>query len=105
LSIGTGVLEFDDFVFATSGGFGAGTYTLFDTSNVIANVSNYLGTNLTGLVGGLNGTIGYSLDGKDIILTVTAIPEPATYGALAGLALSGLSLTSIIRRRGKRTTS
>jgi fibronectin-binding autotransporter adhesin len=104
-NIGTGKLEFNDFVFATSGGFGAGTYTLFDTNN-INGVNGSLGSLVSGAIGLYTGTISIvnALDGsQDIILTVTAVPEPATYGALAGLALSGLSLTSVIRRRRKRT--
>ena len=100
LTIGTGVLGFNDFVFNTSGSFGPGVYTLFDTNHTITGT---LGANLTGTLGALTGIISFSNANQDIILTVTAVPEPATYGALAGLALSGLSLTSVIRRRRKRT--
>jgi autotransporter-associated beta strand protein len=96
LNIGSGVLEFNDFVFTTGGGFGVGVYTLFDTNNTITGT---LGGNLTGSFGALTGIISFSNANQDIILTVTAIPEPATYGALAGLVLTGLSLTSVIRRR------
>jgi hypothetical protein len=96
LNIGSGVLEFNDFVFTTGGGFGVGVYTLFDTNNAITGT---LGANLTGSFGALTGIISFSNANQDIILTVTAVPEPATYGALAGLALTGLSLTSVIRRR------
>jgi hypothetical protein len=105
LSIGMGVLELDDFVFATGGSFGAGIYTLFTTSHDITASGGYLGANLTGLVDGYNAVLGFSNFNHDIILTVTAVPEPATYGALAGLALTGLSLTSVIRRRSKRATA
>ena len=96
LTIGTGVLGFNDFVFNTSGSFGPGVYTLFDTNHTITGT---LGANLTGTFGALTGIISFSNANQDIILTVTAVPEPATYGALAGLALSGLSLTSVIRCR------
>jgi autotransporter-associated beta strand protein len=96
LTIGTGVLEFDDFVFSTGVGFGIGVYTLFDTNSTI---SGTLGSGLSGVLAGYNAVISFANANQDIILTVTAIPEPATYGALAALGLAGLSITSIIRRR------
>jgi hypothetical protein len=74
-------------------------YTLFDTN---AAINGYLDTNplhLAGMIAGYNAYISFANSNQDIILTVMAVPEPATYGALAGLALSGLSLTSVIRRR------
>jgi autotransporter-associated beta strand protein len=92
LNIGSGVLELDDFSFNTLGGFGQGTYTLFDTGSAITGT---LGSNLSGVVGGLNATLGISDDGQDIILTV--VPEPSTL-ALAGLGL-GLAVAVIRRRR------
>jgi hypothetical protein len=101
LSIGSGVLGFSDFAFNTTNWYGdTGIYYLFATNTAISGSLD--GGNLTGSLGAYYlGTIGFSNDGTDVILTVTMvpIPEPATYGALAGLALSGLSLTSIIRRR------
>jgi hypothetical protein len=102
LTIGTGVLGFDDFVFNTSGSFGPGVYTLFATSHDIS-LTGSLGANLIGTLDGYSAFISFSLDKTDIILTVTAVPEPATYGALAGLALTGLSMTSLIRRRRRST--
>ena len=84
LNIGTGVLGFNDFVFNTGVGFGVGVYTLFDTNNAITGT---LGANLTGTFGALTGIISFSNANQDIILTVTAVPEPATYGALAGLGV------------------
>lgn len=91
-SIGAGVLNFDDFSFITGAGFGAGTYTLFD----LTSFSGSLGSSLTGTIGGLNATI--SLAGNDIILTTaSAIPEPASAAALAGVA--GLALVASRRRR------
>lgn len=90
-SIGSGLLEFDDFSFSTGVGFGAGTYTLFD----LTSLGGTLGSSLAGTVGGLGAVIG--LDGNDIILTVSAIPEPSSFAALAGLA--GLGLVAARRRR------
>lgn len=91
LSIGSGVLNLDDFSFTTLGGYGVGTYTLLSTSTSIVGT---LGSNLTGTVGGLNGEL--SISGNDLVLTVSAIPEPATYAALAGLGVLGLA---VLRRR------
>ena len=91
-NIGSGVLNFDDFSFTTGAGFGAGTYTLFD----LTSIAGTLGSNLTGVIGGLDATI--SLVGNDIVLTtVSAIPEPSSAAALAGLA--GLGLVVSRRRR------
>lgn len=90
LSIGSGVLNFNDFDFTTLSGFGAGTYTLVDTSTSIVGT---LGTNLTGTVGGLDAALSLANGGQDIILTVSAIPEPSTYATLFGvLALAGTVL-------------
>lgn len=91
LNIGTGSLEFDDFAFTTGGGFGAGVYTLFDTSNSIV---GSLGANLTGTIGGFNGTLSLANGGQDIVLTVSAIPEPGT----VALLVAGLGLIAFIRR-------
>ena len=88
-NIGTGLLEFADFNFTAGSGFGTGIYTLF-TSFV-----GTMGVNLTGTVGGLDATISQS--GNDIILTtVSAVPEPSTYAAMAGVGVLGVAL---LRRR------
>lgn len=88
-NIGSGVLEFGDFSFTAGTGFNAGTYTLFTS------VVGTMGSNLTGTVGGLNATI--SQTGNDIILTtVSAVPEPSTFAALAGVGAIGAAL---LRRR------
>ncbi|MET0261459.1 MAG: autotransporter-associated beta strand repeat-containing protein [Rariglobus sp.] len=60
----------------------AGSYQLFTgfTGNTVSNVT------ITGLSGGFTG----SLDTNGL-LTVSAIPEPSTYAALAGAALLGLA--------------
>ncbi len=78
LNIGAGVLEFDDFAFNPLSGFGVGEYTLFNTN---AAINGTLGENLSGSIGDFTGTIGFSGDGQDLILTV--VPEPGTLGMLA----------------------
>ncbi len=78
LNIGSGVLEFDDFAFNPLSGFGVGEYTLFNTN---AAINGTLGENLSGSIGDFTGTIGFSGDGQDLILTV--VPEPSVLGALA----------------------
>lgn len=92
LSIGTGVLDLNDFSFSTLSGYGPGTYTLFSSSTSIVGT---MGSNLTGTIGGLSGAL--SISGNDLVLTVSAIPEPSVY-ALAGGVLS-LGLAWVQRRR------
>jgi autotransporter-associated beta strand protein len=88
LTIGSG-LEFDDFSFSALGGFGPGTYVLFDTSQPI---SGTLGGALNGTVGGFGATLGLGDTGNDLVLTV--VPEPGT----AVLGLTGLLLMARRRR-------
>jgi fibronectin-binding autotransporter adhesin len=90
LNIGNGVLEFDDFLFSNSGGFGAGSYTLFDTQTLIAGSP---GVDLTGNIGGFTATIGLSDDQTDLVLTV--VPEPGSVALLLG----GLGMLMARRRR------
>ncbi len=91
LGIGTGVLEFDDFTFTESAGFGPGTYTLFDSTQ---DLFGALGANLSGtIVGDLVGTLSLADTNNDIVLTV--IPEPGS----AIFFLGGLSLLASRRRR------
>lgn len=90
-TFGGGLLNFDDFSFTTGAGFGPGAYTLFD----LTSFSGSLGTSLTGTVGGLDAII--SLDGNDIILTASAVPEPASAAALGGLV--GFAFVVSRRRR------
>jgi len=95
LTIGTGVLDLNDFSFVALGGYGAGTYTLISTST---SITGSLGSTLTGTFGGYGTAL--AISGNDIVLTVTAVPEPATYAALFGaLALFG----TVIRRRFKKS--
>jgi hypothetical protein len=93
LAIGTGVLEFDDFVFTASGGLLAGTYPLVSTLNAI---TGSLGPIVSGPVGSYTGTIQLSGDGKSIELVV-AVPEPGV--ALAIFAAAALPLGRRRRRR------
>jgi|GEM_PF-6330928 len=88
LTIGTGILGFNDFSFAAETGFGNGVYTLFSSTGITGTLD---GANLTGLVGGLNSTL--SLSGNDVLLTV--VPEPST----AGLLLLGLALGAAAKRK------
>ncbi len=75
-----------------------GTYTLFSffsdtgTSVVASSISSglTLGTGLSGFTSTLN------YNTNDISLTLSAIPEPSTYAALAGLGVLGLAA---LRRR------
>lgn len=95
LSIGTGLLNFNDFNFTALSGFGAGTYMLFDTSTSIVGT---LGASLAGTINGLDAVL--SLSGNDIILTVTGstIPEPSAFALVSGLlALAGCAI-----RRARR---
>lgn len=93
LSIGSGVLNFDDFSFTTLAGFDNGVYTLLDTST---SITGTLGSSLSGVIAGHNAVL--STDGQDIFLTVTAgtIPEPSTYASLAGVMILGCAA---LRRR------
>lgn len=97
LSIGSGLLNFDDFNFTALSGFGTGTYTLFDTST---SISGTLGSSLAGTIGGLNAFLSQSNDSQDILLTVSAvIPEPSTYAAFVGVLALAFALN---RNRGRK---
>jgi len=92
LEIGTGVLEFDDFVFTTLAGFVPenGVYLLFDGNTPISGV---LGNNLTGDIGGGIGRLQLADGGNDLVLQM--IPEP---GSVA-LLVAGMGLLAGRRRR------
>jgi len=91
LTIGSGLLEISDFSFTTTENFGAGTYTLLSATSIVGT----LGSTLSGSVGGLDGVL--SISGNDIILTVSAIPEPSSFALFGGLA--SLALIGLRRRR------
>lgn len=79
LNIGT--LDFADFSFTALGGFGPGTYTLFDTQLPI---SGGLGGSLSGPIGAYVGTLTTADGGNDLVLNVV-IPEPSVSLLLLGL--------------------
>jgi autotransporter-associated beta strand protein len=95
LNIGAGVLNFGDFAFSAEAGFGAGVYTLFESSTTIT--GSLLSGQLSGTIGGLDAALSLSGDSKAILLTVAAIPEPASLSLLLG-GLSGAGIL-IMRRR------
>ena len=90
VTIGSGLLDLNDFAF--SGTAEAGTYTLFDGYQ---GISGTLGSVLTGTVLGLDATLSISGDGQDVLLTLEGepIPEPA------GLGLMGVALLALRKRR------
>jgi len=92
-------LDFDDFTFNPVAGFGAGTYTLFDTGSLLGSIGT-----ATGTIGAYNGTL--SLSGGDVLLSVTGagppgvIPEPSTF-TIWSLGLLGLAWYGRRRRRAR----
>lgn len=66
LTMGTGVLGFDDFVFTGLSGLTSGTYKLI-TSTAISGTLDP--TNLTGMIGSFNATLG--INGNDLELMLT----------------------------------
>jgi hypothetical protein len=70
------------------GGLDGGTYTLTSFGGTTFSQSDFVATNLgSGLVGL------FVLGATDLTLNVSAIPEPSTFAALAGLgALGGVAL-------------
>jgi autotransporter-associated beta strand protein len=91
LTIGTGVLEFNDFNFSTQVGFVPFTdYVLFDGS---VPITGSLGAVLTGTIGTFDAEIQLADGGNDLVLHV--VPEPS-----AALAILGGAATLIgLRRR------
>jgi autotransporter-associated beta strand protein len=95
LSMGSGLLNFDDFSFSNLGGLDQGTYTLFSAGSL----SGSLGSNLSGSIGGgFTGTLQTS--GNTIQLVV--VPEPAGI-ALAGLGMAAAALVRRFCRRDEPT--
>ncbi len=92
LDIGTGVLEYSDFTFNVGAGFSEGTYTLFSGATTLG-VGNALGGALSGSLAGFNATL--ALSGNDVVLNVTAVPEPGS----AALLLGAIAILGARRRR------
>lgn len=76
------------------GSVSAGTYTLFSFDQSGA----YTGTLVTGTLAGFDANLVYNATDIQLVLTVSAIPEPSTAAALAGAALLGFAACR--RRRG-----
>lgn len=93
LTIGAGLLEWDDFSFTALSGFGAGSYTLFSTNQTI---SGTLGSIVSGTIGGLDATLSIGGGGTDLILTV--VPEPSACLLLG----TGMMATLFFGRRIRR---
>jgi len=89
LDVGTN-LSSTDFTFNQLGGFGTGTYTLFDSS---ATVAGTVDSSIFSLGGGFNGQLLLADSGSNVVLDVTVVPEPAV------TLLGGLGLLGILRRR------
>ncbi len=87
LEIGT--LGFSDFDFTALGNFGAGDYTLFESSSLLGTLDD---GDQTGLIDGLDGTL--SITDDNVVLVV--IPEPA-----AGILFLASFLLAIGGRRRK----
>lgn len=87
-----GTLDFADFTFNALGGFGAGTYTLFESTDLNAT----LGT-LTGTIGAYDASL--SISGNNVLLNV--VPEPQS--AVLVLLGTGLCLMLGSRRGNQRS--
>lgn len=100
LTIGAGVLGFDDFAFTSLGDLQADTYTLIDGNSPIVGSLDANLANLTGSLGGIfTGTLGFADGGNDLVLVV--VPEP---GSVTLLAASIGSLLGLRRPRRRRTS-
>lgn len=97
LTIGTGVLGFDDFAFTALGNLSADTYTLFDGNSPIVGSLDPNAANLTGTFGGgFTGTLSLADNGNDLVLMV--VPEPCCAAALLAGFASMLGLARFRRR-------
>jgi hypothetical protein len=88
LKIGTANLSFADFDFNAIAGFGAGNYTLFQTTTAI---DGSLSDSNSGTINGLSSSL--SISGTNLILT--AVPEPSTWALIA----CSLATLVVLRRR------
>lgn len=92
LTIGTGVLGFDDFTFIAAPGIVDGTYTLFHGTSPIQGSLDSNPANLTGTFFGFTGTLALAEGGNDLVLIV--VPEPGS----AMLLVTGLGSLLGMRR-------
>lgn len=89
LALGSGLIDFSDFGFSPGAEFTATTYTLLGGASSVT--GSLAASGLSGSLGsGFNGAI--SRSGNDIILTVTAVPEPHECGIMIGGFLGVLVL-------------
>jgi autotransporter-associated beta strand protein len=104
LKVGDGALDFNDFAFSTTEGFGEGVYTLITSAQ---SVVGSLGSQLSGQLGAGGAYVGtLGLVGGNLTLTVTAtaIPEASSMVFVLGASFAGLLLNFRLlkRRREKR---
>lgn len=99
LTVGTlnvGTLNFNEFAFTTTDGFGEGSYVLFDAATSVGGTI----AQASGMIGGMQGTLTIDSLNHDVVLTITSIPEPSSAALL--LAFTGLCQASVLRRRKVR---
>jgi fibronectin-binding autotransporter adhesin len=90
LTIGTGVLELDDFLFTLLGGFAQGDYVLIDGNSPI---NGTLGPNVSGLISpNFFATLQFANGTNDLILHV--VPEPGS----ASVMIAGIGMLLGLRR-------
>ena len=65
--------QFSDFNFTPLADFGAGTYTLIDAGSI----GGSLGAGTSGVIDGLPANL--AVQGNDLVLNVSAVPEPSTF--------------------------
>lgn len=95
LSIGSGLLDFNDFAFTLESGFAPGTYTLFETSSLAA-IAGSLGGDLTGTLSGYEATLSLGVNGNGYdTLILTVVPEPSVFQFL----LAGSVALLLVQRR------
>ena len=85
--------QFSDFNFTWTNNFGPGAYDLIESGSV---PSGSLGTNVSGAIDGLPASI--AVQGNDLVLTVSSVPEP---GTLVLLAVAVSVLGTGLRRQKK----
>lgn len=90
-----GTVTFD---FHDLGDFAAGTYDLIDASSAGAIRNNWLASNFAVGTGIAGYTYSFAINGDVLQVTATAVPEPATYAALAGALALGIALWRRRRR-------